>query len=708
MIPTALLVAALALPLAPCPQANPDEFITRQAQGVTLNYSLDLAPQDVDAFLGAVGITRDVMRLGLGIQLTADPVIQLRQRKNARRAYFTDGVDRIYFDFPSIMYFFRLQYADPRVLKYTIPSFLQLWLYRSLSSTAGLDPRILGSLVEYCDYLVSMERARTTKGEPPAPPSTTGQAWYQLEAIYPGTTAFVLNVLSSQKVPGHMVGQVLRETAIAGTEDPEVGKIFDLIAPPEPILAAADLAPGALLVPTLPIHPGRAALFNGTPLLDMQGPEIAAMDRIAEFDTVFEMLALTVPATTITDSPPSVRGIDLWPFYFEFRPRVLMARDNLDYFLVLREFLGRFKDRAIVLRPTPALPVCPGAPMWSSVFGLSFARVGDRIYVARVTGESEPARAGMTPGLEILSIDGRPAARSHDLLTEAFQILDSCPSHRRAQAAALDNLLSGAQGSECVLEFRDPAAPPPRPGEPAPRREIRFTRGLPPPPPPTAFTVEHELRAGDQVGVIRVRQFMGDALARFAVALDDLARQGAKAIVIDLRGNEGLRDPRNPASVGLAMLARILPPGSGKFVVGSSVNRNRNRFDDFQSKEIVVAPTPTTTNFAGPVAVLTDAWTGGESELFVLGFQLAKRGIVAGETTAGSVSTPMETQPFQSLTRSRLELSFAASVIVRPNNDPVQAIGITPQELVEPDPADLRVGRDTVLERAVALLVGRP
>lgn len=712
MLPTALrvLACAVALGLTAAAQqpANPDVFATRQDRGITLNYNIDMSPQDVDAMVGTLAETRELLGNILGITYSIDPIVQLRTRKNARRAYYTDGEDRIFFDFPSAMYVVRLQYGDERILRYAVPAFLQLWLHHSLSSTAGLDPRILESLTEYVNHSLAIERARAQKAEPPPPPTGPGAAWVQLESVYPGTTSFILNNLSSQKVPGHALGKVIRQIALDATEDAQVARIFDVIAPVEPILAVDDVKPGELVVPTLPLRAGRLTLFNGTPVLDADGEAIPALERLADFDKIFEMLAVTVPDSKVRNEPPVVREIDLWPLYFEFRPRILKARDNLDYYLVFREFLGRFKDRSIAVRTTPALPIPPGSPMWSSIFGLGFARIGDRIYVAKVTPDSEPAKAGLSPGLEVATIDGRAAVLVHELLVDVVQTFDSCPSRQRAEAFALSNLLSGAQGSECTLEFVDPSVPVTREAPDANRRTIKFKRGLPPPPRPTPFTVEHELRASDMVGVITVRQLMGDALQRFATALDELTKGGAKAIVIDLRGNEGLRDPRNPTRVSLAMLARLMPPGSGSLLIGSDARRETARFDGVQSKELVVPAATAATYFSGPIAVLTDAWTGGDAEVFVLGFQTSKRGILVGGRTAGSVSTLMDAQPLQSLTRSRIDISFAASSVILPSGEPLQGAGLAPQEQVETTPADLKAGRDTALERAAAKLLGRP
>jgi C-terminal processing protease CtpA/Prc len=709
MLPSFLLLSALALPSpqqrppppppTPAPQPpSTEDFTIKSSRGVTLKYNIDMSPQDADAFLASLGATRELINTKLGIELPSDPIVQVRKRKGARKFFYTDGEDKVFFDFPNENMVVRLQFADERVLRYSIPAFLQLWLFDTLSSTAGLDPRVLQSLEEYARYLLKLEQASSTKGAalPPAP-TGPGQAWYLLDSFSPGMTTFVLNALSSRKVPAHLLGATLREIALSATEDPKTAKLFDVLTPPEPILSATELVPGAPVVPTSPLKPGRLALFNGTPLLDVEGDPISPADRMIDFDYLFDFVAMTLPTANVRPEPPTVRGIDLWPLYFEFRPRILRARDNLDYYLVLREYLARFKDRAVGLRPTPALPVAPASPMWSSVFGLGFTRIGDRVYVSKVTAETAPAAAGIAPGLEVATIDGRPAAQVHDLLTAFTETFDSSPSLQRSAAFALNSLLCGAKDSECVLELRDPADAAAAP------RTVRFTRGLPPPPAPVSLPVEYQMRSSDQVGVIRIRQFVAASVPRFVAAVDDLRKQGAKGLVIDVRNNEGMRDPNSPVPISLSLLGRLLPEKSGSLVVGSAVKRKAEKgFAEVESVEIIVPPAPGSANWCDPVAVLVDAWTGGEAEVFAVGVQLAKRGIVIGTTTAGNVTIPAAPDPSQALTRSRLELSFGINLLVRPNNEALQSVGVAPQIVVTPEVADLKSGRDTALERAIA------
>jgi C-terminal processing protease CtpA/Prc len=535
--------------------------------------------------------------------------------------------------------------------------------------------------------------------------------------VHDGLTVFVLNNLSSQKVPAHRLGQVFRQIASSATEDPGVEQLFDLVTPREPLLGADDL-PAKSLYPTdkpLPgpkpaMHLGRIATFNGMPLLDTDDAPIPVVDRDQDFRELFDWVVRSAPApeTGLRNEPPVVRGIPLWPLYFEFRARVLKARDNLDYFLVLREFLARFGDCGLAIRPTRTTPVPPGSPLWASVVGLDFARIGDRVYVARVTPDTDAAKAGVRTGLEVVTVDGRRASLTHDLLTEMTLTFESCPSRQRADARALKLLLTGAEGTKCALVLRDPKTPvdPKHPDEGT--IALQITRERPPPAKADPLTVEKR-QEHDGVVVIKVNQFANDAFQKFAVALEEVAKQAPKGLVIDVRGNEGYYDLRSPSRVSLGMLSRLLPPSSPKIVFGSIVQRDRAEFrKSITSVQLEVAPTATGAHFNGPVAVLTDAWTGGEAEWLVLGAQMAKLGEVVGHTSAGSLTIPKEPpEPWQSLLKSHVDVSVTFGMVVRPDGTMLQGTGVVPQVTVDPTPADLAAGRDTVLEAAIARLLAK-
>lgn len=693
------LLSLLMLPLAPrgapLQEAGQAGGKVKQDGGITLQYS-DLSDADADAIVATVRLAREMLNKSFA-DIRIDPIVRLRTTPGARKVYWTEGEDKIFFDFPNSRFYLNTQVGDERILRFALPALTQLWLSHSLTSSAGLDPRILDSLVEYADFHFKTEIAPVNP--PPPQPNGPGRIWCQFQQLYPGIPGFVVNLLTAQKLPAHMVGAYLRQAAVEATSDPKVAELFDALSPPEPLLAEKDVEPGAPLRSGSPLRPSRVTLFNGVPVLEAAGEPIAPFDRLSDFEHVFDISTGIEPGDVVAD-PPTVSGHDLAKLYFEFRSRIVRARDNIDYVLTLREFLGRFGDRALAIGVSKETPKPPGQPSWTSVFGLGFAECDGRIFVSKVTKDTPPEAAGIKTGMELLTIDGRPATRTLDLLADFQSTFDSEPSEQRARAFALSLLLSGADGNEAELTFAAPKKEAADPGT----WTVKLKRGLRPKEAPPTI-VESSLRP-DGIGVIAIHQFPVDSLKRFADALDELSKKGAKGLVIDLRGNEGQHDFRNKGSpIGMAVLERLMPKELPPTAIGAELQRTQDSFLPKPIKQIILQPQPAGATYAGPVAVLIDAWTGGEAELFALGIQATKRGQLFGSRTAGSVTLPKDFEDFQNLRRAHLIISFPGRALVRPGGERIQGIGIPPNVEVAATPADLAQGRDAVLERAAASLL---
>jgi C-terminal processing protease CtpA/Prc len=740
MLAAALLISALTL----VPQAGGDLKV-RVENGFTLKYD-ELSDKDAQAILSSLKAARDVFANAYALQVEIDPVVTLRQHAGARRMVWTDGDDRIFFDFPSNEYFLFAQMADDRIIKVALPAFVQLWLARSLTSMAGLDPRISESIVEFADYTYKASLPPTPGKEPPAAPTGSGRVWYEIEQVYPGTSGLLMNSVTTQKIPGHMLGDYLRNTAFALTSDEHVKTLFDGISPPIPLLAPKDAVPspaihqvnaaGAAPAPGAkdpaqpakdPAQPAkdpapaakdgsagdvvnanpaaaeepalrwsRVQLFNGVPLFEVTGSPISPADRLLDFEHVFDWTTRWVPDSAVVELPPTVRGVDVWKAYFEFRHRVVRARDDIDYTLVVREFLARFCDASLHLGATVKAFYPPGAPHWSSVIGLGMAETGGTFVVSKVTADSDPEKAGVKRGMQLLEIDGRPAAQVLDTLATCLRTFDSNASPQRARAYALSMLLSGPFGSEAQLAF---AADKPAAGG-AGKVAVKLKRGLPKAKPPS--TVEASVRP-DGVAVLTVPRFDGDTLKLYVAALEDLAKKGAKALVIDLRGNEGQSEGQPGAQpIALTALMRIMPKDLPTTAIANEYLRNKESFQKVEMNQIVLQAQPGAGVFTGPVAVLIDAWTGGEAELFALGVAATKRGMIYGTRSSGSVTRPRPFDKVQLLERSRFTVIYSRGTLSRVGGEPLQGIGLLPNVEVAPGVEDITAGRDVVLEKAVA------
>lgn len=173
--------------------------------------------------------------------------------------------------------------------------------------------------------------------------------------------------------------------------------------------------------------------------------------------------------------------------------------------------------------------------------------------------------------------------------------------------------------------------------------------------------------------------------------VDDMVNKfrNHKAVIIDLRGNGGGFEET---------LLRLI----GWFVETDVKVGDLKRRKDAKP---LVAKSVGERAYKGKLVVLVDSKSGSSAELFARVMQLEKRGKVIGDRTAGAVmrsryhpySVGMETVAF-----------FGASItdadLIMTDGKSLESVGVIPDEMILPEPADLAAKRDPVLARAFALL----
>lgn len=111
--------------------------------------------------------------------------------------------------------------------------------------------------------------------------------------------------------------------------------------------------------------------------------------------------------------------------------------------------------------------------------------------------------------------------------------------------------------------------------------------------------------------------------------------------------------------------------------------------------------TPEQPYYAGKIVILVDAITQSHAEYVSMMLRAAPRAVVVGSTTAGADGNV-----------SKLELpgglyTFISGIgVYYPDKKPTQRVGIVPDFVVTPTIAEIRAGRDPVLEKAVRLILG--
>ena len=134
-----------------------------------------------------------------------------------------------------------------------------------------------------------------------------------------------------------------------------------------------------------------------------------------------------------------------------------------------------------------------------------------------------------------------------------------------------------------------------------------------------APVVESKLEAG-RVGVLRINSLDSGEAADAKARLQDLIKQGAQKIVIDLRSVAG-----GEIQEGVSVANFFIREGA----IAKTIGREQKVLKSFDAD-------PKVTIFNGPTVVLIDAGTAGAAEVIASAFAENKRGDVVGEKSFGA------------------------------------------------------------------------
>ena len=223
-----------------------------------------------------------------------------------------------------------------------------------------------------------------------------------------------------------------------------------------------------------------------------------------------------------------------------------------------------------------------------------------------------------------------------------------------------------------------------------------------PPDTPRAASSEGRWLVEGSVAYIKIPSFGDAGFERTAL---ELAKryQTALCLIVDVRGNGGGSTPWQLIRALMDRPWRTWQQATPQRIAlseaqeGLALRLELSRKFEIASKEVPAE----TDAFRGRVILLVDRYTGSAAEDFVMPFKTTGRGILVGETTQGSSGQPY-----------RLDLGNGMGLMVGsvryrfPDGAPFEGIGITPDVPVEPRIADVRDGRDSVLQKAEELARG--
>jgi C-terminal processing protease CtpA/Prc len=176
-------------------------------------------------------------------------------------------------------------------------------------------------------------------------------------------------------------------------------------------------------------------------------------------------------------------------------------------------------------------------------------------------------------------------------------------------------------------------------------------------------------------------------------AVDEMIAKarGSRTVILDLRGNGG-------GSVA-ALRELVSRTFDREILVAQEKLRGR------ETREVA---RPARSRFDGRLIVLVDSRSASAAEMFARIVQIEKRGTVLGDRTSGQVMT---SRIFPHRFGVGAAIAFyAASVTIgdvrMSDGGSLEKVGVEPDEIVLPSPADLAASRDPALARAIELAGG--
>ena len=310
--------------------------------------------------------------------------------------------------------------------------------------------------------------------------------------------------------------------------------------------------------------------------------------------------------------------------------------------------------------------------------GMFWCKSGGKIYVK--SSWSAAAGSGIKPGMEVLSVDGKPVAEWLQAKVEELSDTISFSTDQQAFFFACHWGLAGVKGSRLKLEVKSAKGM---------KKKVTLTyRRASTVPVGPAFFPEGVKQAGDfhhgktksGFGYIHLRRCPGDLPEQMDRALEAVGK--VPGLILDFRANGGGGFDHD------AFLGRFVPKGKTL---------------SFAKPYRSAGPDP----YGGPVVVIVDAGVRSAGETASGIFKEDGRAYMIGESPTAGMSSQKRTVELPSRLFS-LYVSVASNKGRFNNDRGIEGIGVIPHEIVEYDPEDLENGVDTLIRRAEALLKKYP
>jgi carboxyl-terminal processing protease len=374
--------------------------------------------------------------------------------------------------------------------------------------------------------------------------------------------------------------------------------------------------------------------------------------------------------------PEKLIQLDWDRLYLESIPKVLTAKSTLAYYQELMRLCARIGDGHTNVYFPDKLDVMAKPPLRTGL-------VEGHIMILDARSPSLETR-DLRAGMEILDVDGVPALEYARRDVEPF-VSASTPQDRENRTFWY-GFLRGPAGKPVHLKVRDAAGKEFE--RDVDRQGYHDVVRMP--------LLDFRMLPGN-VAYVGLNDFSNnDLVKQWRDTLPKIAN--ASALILDLRLNGG-----GSSGIGYEVIKSLVdrPVPTSRVMMRryNPTDRARGTLMDWTELQAGSFQPGDGPRYSGPVVVLSGPATFSAAEDFLVAWKNSGRGKIIGEPSGGSTGQPLG---------FALPGGGSARVCTKrdtfPDGTEFVGKGIAPEILVRPTLADVRAGKDTVLERALDFL----